>query len=158
MGTQFILLIVCHHRFKSFIFWLHLMSCQQNCVWICIEMIQWISSELSFIFYSTIAKSNITSLFSIWLNKMWLQNWNRKDLISLYIPFLWDTQKIVVVVVEVAIFLSIYGSQARFCPRLECTLMDIIYHIADFQKNILIVLTAFPLELKNKWYLIWKPL
>ena len=30
------------------------------------------------------------------------------------------------------------------------TLMDIIYHIADFQKNILIVLTAFPLELKNK--------
>ena len=31
-----------------------------------------------------------------------------------------------------------------------CTLMDIIYHIADFQKNILIVLTAFPLELKNK--------
>ena len=30
--------------------------------------------------------------------------------------------------------------------------------IADFQKNILIVLTAFPLELKNKWYLIWKPL
>ena len=38
------------------------------------------------------------------------------------------------------------------------TLMDIIYHIADFQKNILIVLTAFPLELKNKWYLIWKPL
>ena len=31
--------------------------------------------------------------------------------------FLWDTQKIVVVVVEVAIFLSIYGSQARFCKR-----------------------------------------
>ena len=31
--------------------------------------------------------------------------------------FLWDTQKIVVVVVEVAIFLSIYGSQARFCER-----------------------------------------
>ena len=27
--------------------------------------------------------------------------------------------------------------------------MDIIYHIADFQKNILIVLTAFPLELKK---------
>ena len=24
------------------------------------------------------------------------------------------------------------------------TLMDILYHIADFQKNILIVLTAFP--------------
>ena len=33
---------------------------------------------------------------------------------------------------------------------LSHTLMDIIYHIADFQKNILIVLTAFPLELKNK--------
>ena len=32
----------------------------------------------------------------------------------------------------------------------QSTLMDIIYHIADFQKNILIVLTAFPLELKNK--------
>ena len=29
------------------------------------------------------------------------------------------------------------------------TLMDILYHIADFQKNILIVLTAFPLELKS---------
>ena len=29
-------------------------------------------------------------------------------------------------------------------------LMDIIYHIADFQKNILIVLTVFPLDLKNK--------
>ena len=43
------------------------------------------------------------------------------------------------------------------CPWVS-TLMDIIYHIADFQKNILIVLTAFPLELKNKWYLIWKPL
>jgi hypothetical protein len=30
------------------------------------------------------------------------------------------------------------------------TLMDIIYHIAGFQKDILMVLTAFPLELKNK--------
>ena len=30
------------------------------------------------------------------------------------------------------------------------TLMNIIYHIADFQKNILIVLTAFPLELKKQ--------
>ena len=30
------------------------------------------------------------------------------------------------------------------------TLMDIIYHIDDFQKNVSIVLTAFPLELKNK--------
>jgi len=30
------------------------------------------------------------------------------------------------------------------------TLMDIIYHMADFRRGIFIVLTAFPLELKNK--------
>ena len=37
----------------------------------------------------------------------------------------------------------------KFC-RYLVTLIDIIYHIADFQKNILIVLTAFPLELKKQ--------
>ena len=30
------------------------------------------------------------------------------------------------------------------------TLMDIIYCMADFEKNNLIVLTVFPLKLKNK--------
>ena len=43
-----------------------------------------------------------------------------------------------------------HPAQTKAYFLIPSTLMDIIYHIADFQKNILIVLTAFPLKLKNK--------
>ena len=37
------------------------------------------------------------------------------------------------------------------------TLVDIYIHTARFKKNVWTVLTNFPIDFRNKWYLIWKP-